>query len=160
MIKVIALAIASVQTTPTRWFCLLSGYCKHTNMSFLDVSPCSILLTDISTWAVCWTWPTFVELSECTLLLARTAQSNVMLYLLGSVSKQIFFFETIKLYNEDTAVTGTFKVVFLLFICSAAQRPPRLTNWRKLHSKRWDKYAGGKHRPTFKRKELKEAFKM
>lgn len=52
MIKVIALATASVQTTPTRWFGLLSDYCNHTYVSLLDVA-FVLFLTGTSTQAVC-----------------------------------------------------------------------------------------------------------
>ena len=59
MIKVIALATASVQPTPTRWFCLLSDYCKHTYLSFLDVVLCSVLTflhklyVELEEWSEC-----------------------------------------------------------------------------------------------------------
>lgn len=68
MIKVIALATASVQTTPTRWFCLLSDYYKHTCLSFLDVVLCSVLLTFSSH---------FYKICMSSLnVLARISQSN------------------------------------------------------------------------------------
>lgn len=89
MIKVIALATASVQTTPTRWFCLLSDYCKHTYLSFLDVVLCSVLTFLHKLYVETLSFSE--ELSECTLLLARISKSNVMLYHLGSVTKLIDF---------------------------------------------------------------------
>lgn len=73
MIKVIALATASVQTTPTGWVCLLSD---------LTANVCHLL--DVA-WCFC-SFLTFLKVNilenyfQCTCQLTRIFQFNVMLY--------------------------------------------------------------------------------